>query len=151
MPLAGLSDPFLKIQIKHDYENDTNESSSSSNDDEEHKRKLQQQLNSQLNKQDQLDEHAAKKQLDLNNNNIVTDLLNDEEYDVIHQVDPDSQHETEIEIKNMGKEGCEKPTPSHFELLKVLGEGSFGRVSYYSSFHNYAFHTLDRSELYCTR
>lgn len=39
-----------------------------------------------------------------------------------------SQHETEIEIKNITKEGCDKPTPSHFELLKVLGEGSFGKV-----------------------
>jgi p90 ribosomal S6 kinase len=36
--------------------------------------------------------------------------------------------ETEIEIRNITKEGAEKPTPSHFELLKVLGEGSFGRV-----------------------
>jgi ribosomal protein S6 kinase alpha-1/2/3/6 len=39
-----------------------------------------------------------------------------------------SQHEHEIEIKNITKEGCEKPSPSSFELLKVLGEGSFGKV-----------------------
>lgn len=39
-----------------------------------------------------------------------------------------SHYETEIEIKNITKEGCEKPTPAHFELLKVLGEGSFGKV-----------------------
>ncbi len=39
-----------------------------------------------------------------------------------------NQHETEIEIKDITKEGCEKPTQSHFELLKVLGEGSFGKV-----------------------
>ena len=40
----------------------------------------------------------------------------------------DNQHETEIEITEITKEGCEKPTQSHFELLKVLGEGSFGKV-----------------------
>jgi p90 ribosomal S6 kinase len=39
-----------------------------------------------------------------------------------------SQQETEIEIKNITKEGSDKPMPSHFELLKVLGEGSFGKV-----------------------
>lgn len=27
------------------------------------------------------------------------------------------------------KEGCEKADPSQFELLKVLGQGSFGKVS----------------------
>ena len=26
------------------------------------------------------------------------------------------------------KEGCEKADPSQFELLKVLGQGSFGKV-----------------------
>ncbi len=46
-----------------------------------------------------------------------------------------STHETEIEIKNITKEGSEKPMPSHFELLKVLGEGSFGKVFHVQPVH----------------
>lgn len=60
---------------------------------------------------------------DLNNN-----LLNNDENFEYQEYDADTQHETEIEIKNITKEGSDKPTPSHFELLKVLGEGSFGKV-----------------------
>lgn len=36
--------------------------------------------------------------------------------------------EREIELKDIVKEGHEKADPSQFELLKVLGEGSFGKV-----------------------
>lgn len=36
--------------------------------------------------------------------------------------------EREIELRDVVKEGHEKADPSQFELLKVLGEGSFGRV-----------------------
>ena len=61
---------------------------------------------------------------DTNNNNL---LNNEENYEYL-VYDPETQHETEIEIKNITKEGSDKPTPSHFELLKVLGEGSFGKV-----------------------
>lgn len=44
-----------------------------------------------------------------------------------------SQHkytddEHEIELKDVVKEGHDKADPSQFELLKVLGEGSFGKV-----------------------
>jgi p90 ribosomal S6 kinase len=35
----------------------------------------------------------------------------------------------EIDISNHVKEGFEKADPSQFELLKVLGQGSYGKVS----------------------
>ena len=34
----------------------------------------------------------------------------------------------EIDISNHVKEGFEKADPSQFELLKVLGQGSYGKV-----------------------
>ncbi|KAL4702578.1 hypothetical protein ACJJTC_002199 [Scirpophaga incertulas] len=37
-------------------------------------------------------------------------------------------YEREVEIQDVVKEGHEKADPSQFELLKVLGEGSFGKV-----------------------
>lgn len=36
--------------------------------------------------------------------------------------------EHEVELRDVVKEGHEKADPSQFELLKVLGEGSFGKV-----------------------
>uniref|UniRef100_A0A8B9GIQ3 non-specific serine/threonine protein kinase n=1 Tax=Amazona collaria TaxID=241587 RepID=A0A8B9GIQ3_9PSIT len=39
-----------------------------------------------------------------------------------------SQHVKEIPITHHVKEGCEKADPAQFELLKVLGQGSFGKV-----------------------
>eukprot|EP00095_Tigriopus_kingsejongensis_P002814 maker-scaffold1711_size30404-snap-gene-0.6 protein:Tk02814 transcript:maker-scaffold1711_size30404-snap-gene-0.6-mRNA-1 annotation:"ribosomal protein s6 kinase alpha-3-like" len=34
----------------------------------------------------------------------------------------------EIEVKEVTKEGCAKATPAQFDLLRVLGQGSFGKV-----------------------
>lgn len=41
---------------------------------------------------------------------------------------PSHDNEHEIELKDIVKDGHEKADPSQFELLKVLGEGSFGKV-----------------------
>ncbi|GCB66814.1 hypothetical protein scyTo_0007945 [Scyliorhinus torazame] len=38
------------------------------------------------------------------------------------------ENEQEIPITCLVKEGCEKADPSQFDLLKVLGQGSFGKV-----------------------
>lgn len=35
----------------------------------------------------------------------------------------------EFDISHHVKDGCEKADPSQFELLKVLGQGSYGKVS----------------------
>lgn len=39
--------------------------------------------------------------------------------------------EAEIEVNDVTREGHEKADPSQFELLKVLGQGSFGKVGGY--------------------
>lgn len=51
--------------------------------------------------------------------------------------DPDENHDDsdencghEIELKELIKEGHERAERSQFELLKVLGQGSFGKVSF---------------------
>lgn len=38
----------------------------------------------------------------------------------------------EIDISHHVKEGFEKADPSQFELLKVLGQGSYGKVTVYN-------------------
>lgn len=63
-----------------------------------------------------------------NNNNNTMDKLqisgNDDDSDDVEMKSDDLV----VEVKEIVKDGHEKATPSQFELLKVLGEGSFGKV-----------------------
>lgn len=63
-----------------------------------------------------------------NNNNNTMDKLqisgNDDDSDDVEMKSDDLV----FEVKDLVKDGHEKATPSQFELLKVLGEGSFGKV-----------------------
>ena len=38
------------------------------------------------------------------------------------------ESDDQLEIVSVVKAGCEKADPSQFELLRVLGQGSFGKV-----------------------
>ena len=59
-----------------------------------------------------------------NRQNVLDTTADDEDEDV----DMKDQNEHEIEVRDLVKEGHDKADPSQFELLKVLGEGSFGKV-----------------------
>ena len=52
----------------------------------------------------------------------------DDENEVEMGVEGEGEEEQEIEVLCVTKKGCEKATPSHFDLLRVLGQGSFGKV-----------------------
>lgn len=62
-------------------------------------------------------------------------MVVDESYDPLQHLDLTLQSgedvimkEHEFEVRDLVKEGHDKADPSQFELLKVLGEGSFGKV-----------------------
>jgi p90 ribosomal S6 kinase len=70
-----------------------------------------------------------------NNIDIKPDIKDEivEELDYDHdenQNDSDENSGHEIELKELIKEGHERADRSQFELLKVLGQGSFGKVSF---------------------
>lgn len=130
MPLAGAGEPFFNVQINRDNEFDTNESSSSNEEDDKKLFKP-----GSANTSNNSNENVSSLNLNTNKINALTDKdssssssSSQRTKDYNNNLLDESQNETEIEIKNLTKEGCEKPSPSHFELLKVLGEGSFGKV-----------------------
>lgn len=61
-----------------------------------------------------------------NDDEIVEELEDDQDE---NQNDSDENSGHEIELKELIKEGHERADRSQFELLKVLGQGSFGKVS----------------------
>jgi len=59
----------------------------------------------------------------------IIDELDDDQDENQNDSDENSGHE--IELKELIKEGHERAERSQFELLKVLGQGSFGKVIIY--------------------
>lgn len=64
-----------------------------------------------------------------NNDDEIVEELEDDQYENHNDSDENSGHE--IELKELIKEGHERADRSQFELLKVLGQGSFGKVCFY--------------------
>uniref|UniRef100_A0A672ZR86 non-specific serine/threonine protein kinase n=1 Tax=Sphaeramia orbicularis TaxID=375764 RepID=A0A672ZR86_9TELE len=58
----------------------------------------------------------------------------------------EKQSGAEIDISHHVKEGCEKADPSQFQLLKVLGQGSYGKVFLVRKIRG-----VDRGQLYAMK
>jgi len=112
MPLAPLKDPWQQVPIVDD-ESDEHDRSASSNDE------------------------ATTDQEDGNNSEPVT--LNSSTIPSKSKREKREKTKTslqdsiapvvsEFEVKDITKEGCEKASSDQFDLLRVLGQGSFGKV-----------------------
>lgn len=71
-----------------------------------------------------LQNHNDKMRIDAKENDLVGCLANRQKC----ASDTGNEELHEIELNDIVKEGHERATPSQFELLKVLGQGSFGKV-----------------------
>lgn len=100
-----------------------------------HNHSLQQQQEQQSQQQnlqqEQLQQHhyltgAPTHQQSLNQTSTTIPLSHSQQQLQLQQNNHFNEHE--IELKDVVKEGHDKADPSQFELLKVLGEGSFGKV-----------------------
>ena len=65
---------------------------------------------------------------DINQKRSKIDSSGDEEADIESQLSELKVDEVHIELTDVTKAGNEKASPSQFELLKVIGQGSFGKV-----------------------
>ncbi|XP_078088478.1 ribosomal protein S6 kinase alpha-3 isoform X4 [Mustelus asterias] len=70
-------------------------------------------------------QHSSSLQYEQDGQQMVDEPMSEDEAVLQPQ---DQENEQEIPITCLVKEGCEKADPSQFELLKVLGQGSFGKV-----------------------
>ncbi|XP_024085925.1 ribosomal protein S6 kinase 2 beta-like isoform X2 [Cimex lectularius] len=101
MPLAGLTDPvdpWHQIQLKQELEG-----SRASNG---------------ANKKRRVDKYAPSSE----------EMIIEQPHNQDDKVSSSGSLEHEYELKDVVKEGHDRADPSQFELLKVLGQGSFGKV-----------------------
>ena len=57
-----------------------------------------------------------------------TDDFPKEDGDIGNQVSELKVEELQIDVRDVTKAGNEKASPAQFELLKVIGQGSYGKV-----------------------
>jgi len=78
---------------------------------------------------------------------VNTQILADEDDEMaVDAQEVKDEHMHEIEIKEGVLKGSQKADPSHFELLKVLGQGSFGKVFLVKKLTG-----VDRGQLYAMK